>query len=98
MRNLLYKGCRLWGKASVSTNHRYRTSSYNDGDMAFLAQLAASEDLTYHRSYSKEFVYADLYNERPTKITCTNSDLGFSGEIALRSCGHDKSCGEISPV
>lgn len=63
----------------TSIEKEERRSSSSNTDMAFLASLAASEDFTYHRSFSKQYVYRDLYNERPTKVLCTNSDLAFTG-------------------
>jgi hypothetical protein len=46
----------------------------------FLADILRTEEITSHKSFSKEMVYSDTYNKRPTRITCTNSDFSFSGE------------------
>jgi hypothetical protein len=46
----------------------------------FLNEVFNTEEFTGNKSFSKEMVYSDTYNKRPTRITLTNSDFSFSGE------------------
>jgi hypothetical protein len=47
----------------------------------FLSDMLKSEEFTSHKSFSKEMVYSDPHNRSPTRITLTNSDFGFVGEL-----------------
>jgi hypothetical protein len=47
---------------------------------SFLNQVLSSESFSHNKSYSKDFVYSDGYNPKPTRIQCADSEFGFAGE------------------
>jgi hypothetical protein len=56
-----------------------RTSEMSSRN-AFVNKILGSEQFSYNKSYSRDFVYSDGFTQKPTKITCANSDFGFVGK------------------
>ena len=50
-------------------------SSFN----SFVNKVLETEEVSYNKSFNKQFVYKDAAGGKPTTFTCSNSDFGFQG-------------------